>query len=146
MWRLPRTRPRTEPSARRGARSASPPLRILQVIHQFPPHSSQGSEVYCYQLSRELGLTEDVRVFHVSNTTRRWQQRLLRTQHDGLPIYHCVDGGEYARVADWPTAFLRATFQDVLAEFHPDVVHQHNYISLGDELPTLSRAAAAAVA
>src|SRR5207344_803324 len=89
-------------------------MRILQIIHQFPPHSSQGSEVYCYNLSRQLIQTEDVRVFHISNTARRWRRRLLETTHAGLPIYHCIDGREYSRLATWPNEFLRSRFQDVL--------------------------------
>jgi glycosyltransferase involved in cell wall biosynthesis len=115
-------------------------VRILQVIHQFPPFSSQGSEVYCYNLARQLNTSDDVSVFHVSNVTPRHPRRLIRTTHDGLRIYHCVDGAEYARLADWPNEFLRTAFQEVLAEFAPDVVHFHNYLSLGDDLVTLARA------
>ncbi|HEX5069596.1 MAG TPA: glycosyltransferase [Vicinamibacterales bacterium] len=119
-------------------------MRVLQVIHQFPPYSSQGSEVYCDHLSRclrEAG--DDVRVFHVSNTDRRRPRRLERLTLDGLPTYHCIDGAEYARVAAWPNGFLRRQFQAVLDEFKPQVSHFHNYLSLGDDLVTLARAAGA---
>jgi glycosyltransferase involved in cell wall biosynthesis len=120
-------------------------VRILEVIHQFPPFSSQGSEVYCFNLSKELSTTDEVRVFHVSNTRPRYPRRLERSSHDGVPTYHCVDGGEYSRVADWPNTFLRQQFQAVLVEYAPDVVHFHNFISLGDDLVSLARAAGAAV-
>jgi glycosyltransferase involved in cell wall biosynthesis len=120
-------------------------VRILQVIHQFPPHSSQGSEVYCYNLSKRLSETDDVRVFHVSNTARRRPRRLDRTTHEGLPTYHCVDGGEYSRVADWPNQFLRKQFLAVLREWAPQIVHFHNFVSLGDDLVSMARATGAAV-
>jgi glycosyltransferase involved in cell wall biosynthesis len=120
-------------------------MRILQVIHQFPPFSSQGSEVYCLSLAKQLHETDDVRVFHVSNTAPRWPRRLARRTYDGLPTYHCVDGAEYARLADWPNPFLRATFRSVLAEFAPDIVHFHNYVSLADDLVSTARGSGAAV-
>jgi glycosyltransferase involved in cell wall biosynthesis len=121
-------------------------MRILQVIHQFPPYSSQGSEVYCFNLSRQLTATEDVRIFHVSNTTRRWRRRLLRAEYAGLRTYHCIDWGEYSRLADWPNQFLRKAFRSVLDEFRPQLVHVHNFLSLGDDLVSLAGASGAAVA
>ena len=126
-------------------RSDSTPVRILQVIHQFPPHSSQGSEVYCHQLSKRLAATDEVRVFHISNTPRRRPRRLARESFDGLATYHCIDGAEFARLADWPNEFLRRAFQEVLTEYVPEIVHFHNYLSLGDDLVGLARTARARV-
>jgi glycosyltransferase involved in cell wall biosynthesis len=120
-------------------------LRILQVIHQFPPYSSQGSEVYCYNLARQLSETDDVRIFHIANTERRWPCRLVRETHDGLTIYHCVDGGEYSRLAAWRNSFLREKFQYVLDQFAPQIVHFHNFLSLGDDLVSMARAYGARV-
>ena len=120
-------------------------MRILQVIHQFPPYSSQGSEVYCNSLSRELARTEDVRVFHTSNASLDWWRRMRRETIKGLATYHCIDGGEYARLADWPNHFLRRSFRAALDDFRPEVVHFHNFLSLGDHLVTLARTSSAAV-
>lgn len=120
-------------------------MRILQVIHQFPPFSSQGSEVYCSQLSQRLRTDDDVRVFHVSNTPARRPRRVDRGALAGVPTYHCVDGGEFARLADWPNAFLREAFDGVLREFSPEVVHFHNFISLGDDLVSRAKSHGAAV-
>ena len=120
-------------------------MRILQVIHQFPPYSSQGSEIYCYQLAKHLTTADQVSVFHISNTRPRWPRRLLRGTYDGIPTFHCIDGGEYARVADWPNRFLRKQFQKVLQEQRPQIVHFHNLLSLGDDLVSQARSSGAAV-
>jgi len=72
-------------------------------------------------------------------------RRLDRITIDGLPTYHCVDGGEYARVAAWPNRFLREQFQTVLDDLNPQIIHFHNYISLGDDLVTMARAKSAVV-
>lgn len=84
-------------------------------------------------------------MFHVSNTPRRRPRRLDRSTYEGLPVYHCVDGGEYSRVADWPNGFLRKQFQIVLGEWAPQIVHFHNFVSLGDDLVGMARASGAAV-
>src|SRR5439155_4415196 len=94
--------------------SAGSALRILQVIHQFPPHSSQGSEGYCYNLARTLNETEDVGVFHVSAAPRAWRRRLHRATFAGLRTYHCIDGGDFTLLADWPNEFLRRAFRATL--------------------------------
>ncbi len=120
-------------------------MRILQVIHQFPPYSSQGSEVYCFNLSHHLNRTEDARVFHVSNAPWSWRRRLRSETFCGLHAYHCIDGGEYARLADWPNGFLRQSFQIVLEEFQPEIIHFHNFISIGDDLVTLAKESGASV-
>jgi glycosyltransferase involved in cell wall biosynthesis len=121
-------------------------MRVLQVIHQFPPFSSQGSEVYCLQLAETLAAGgDDVGVFHISNTAPRRPRRLVSGQKGALRTFHCVDDGQYSRVADWPNAFLQSCFTRTLGEFAPDVVHFHNYLSLGDDLVGLARATGAAV-
>jgi hypothetical protein len=120
-------------------------MRILQVIHQFPPYSSQGSEVYCFNLAKQLRESEDVRVFHISNAAGTWRRRLSRETYAGIPTYHCVDLAEYARVATWPNTFLRKSFQSVLNEFAPQVVHLHNFVSLGDDLASMARESGAAI-
>lgn len=121
-------------------------MRILQVIHQFPPFSSQGSEMHCLQLSQALLCHGDaVAVFHISNTVPRRPLRLERSTQGAIELFHCIDGREYSRVADWPNAFLQESFRRTLAAFAPEVVHFHNYLSLGDDLVGMARAAGAAV-
>jgi glycosyltransferase involved in cell wall biosynthesis len=121
-------------------------MRILQVIHQYPPFSSQGSEVYCQTLSHCLKtLGDQVAVFHLSNTRPRRPRRLNETHQDGMSFYHCIDSGEYSRLANWPNHFLRESFCHTLATFQPDVVHFHNYLSLGDDLVNLAKTKGAKV-
>ena len=39
-------------------------MRILQVIHGYPPYYMAGSEVYTYNLARELAKSNEVFVFY----------------------------------------------------------------------------------
>lgn len=121
-------------------------MRILQVIHQFPPFSTQGSEMHCLQLSRALSAgRDDVGVFHISNTATRHPRRLVRGEDGTLLLFHCIDDGHYSRMADWQNAFLQTSFRQVLAQFAPEVVHFHNYLSLGDDLVGIAHSTGAGV-
>ncbi|MFN5193687.1 MAG: glycosyltransferase family 4 protein [Cyanobacteriota bacterium] len=121
-------------------------MRILQVNHQFPPFSSQGSEVYCRNLSLELAAGGDaVAVFHISNTQPARPRRLEQGNDHGISTFHCIDAGEYGRQADWPNRFLVESFASVLRQFRPEIVHFHNYLSLGDDLVGLAASGGAAV-
>jgi glycosyltransferase involved in cell wall biosynthesis len=115
-------------------------MRVLQVIHQFPPFSSQGSEVYCQQLSKCLSASGDeVGVFHLSNTQPRHPKRLVQDVVENIRVFHCIDAGEYSRLTNWSNSFLAKSFARVLEEFAPDIVHFHHYLSLGDDLIGLAK-------
>jgi glycosyltransferase involved in cell wall biosynthesis len=115
-------------------------MRVLQVIHQFPPFSSQGSERHCLQLSNALAAAgDDVGVFHASNTSPRSPHRLVRGSAGPIRTYHCIEDGQHSRLADWPNRFLAGAFRETMAEFMPDVVHFHHYVSLGDDLVGMAR-------
>ena len=53
-------------------------MRILQVIHGYPPHYMAGSEVYTYNLARELAKSNEVFVF-------------CRFEDKSLPLYQITD-------------------------------------------------------
>lgn len=102
--------------------------------------------MHCLQLGRALReLGDDIAVFHISNTAPRRPRRLERGSDGDLQTYHCIDGMEYSRAADWPNRFLQDSFRRALEEFAPEIVHFHNYLSLGDDLVGIARALGAAV-
>lgn len=120
-------------------------MRILQINHQFPPFSRQGSELHCWQLTQSLAAQDEVAVFHISEVAAKKPYRLERSNPDGYPVFHGIDGGHYARLANWKNPVLIKHFQTALDEFRPDVVHFHNYLSLGDDLPTVAKRLGVAV-
>ncbi len=101
--------------------------------------------MYCLNLVRMLNESDQVAVFHVSTQPGSWRRRLARSTVQGLRIYHCIDLGEYSRMADWANRFLQESVRTTLREFRPEVVHFHNFVSLGDDLVTLARSCGAAI-
>jgi glycosyltransferase involved in cell wall biosynthesis len=86
-----------------------------------------------------------VAVFHISNTKKRRPKRLQEGNYEGIQIFHCIETSQYGRLADWSHPFLQETFQHVLSVVKPEVVHFHNFISLGDDLVGMAKSSALAV-
>ena len=56
-------------------------MRILLIIHGYPPYYMAGSEVYTYNLACELAKTNEVYVFH-------------RIEDKSIPFYKITDKKE----------------------------------------------------
>ncbi len=109
-------------------------MRILQVVHGYPPRYNAGSEVYTQTLCRSLAERHEVMVFS------RFEDAFLPPyaeldehdpagpRHRRIPIrlVNLANFRDRYRHADADAAFARC-----LAEFRPDVVHvQHlNHLS-----------------
>jgi len=109
-------------------------MRILQVIHGYPPRYNAGSEVYTQTLCRSLALHHDVMVFS-------------RFEDAFLPAYTALTEHDVSRdgkkqipvrlinLANFRDRYrhtaVDAAFAQCLDEFKPDVVHvQHlNHLS-----------------
>ena len=62
-------------------------MKIVQVIHGFPPYSMGGSEIYTYNLSRELAKQDEVFVFYRIANPDRPEYDMHFTISNGLNLY-----------------------------------------------------------
>jgi glycosyltransferase involved in cell wall biosynthesis len=109
-------------------------MRVLQVIHGYPPRYNAGSEVYTQTLARALAVRHQVMVFSRFEDPYRPPYTELDETDDG-----CRDAGPIpVRMINMPHFRDRyrhervdAAFARCLEEFAPDVVHiQHlNHLS-----------------
>lgn len=110
-------------------------MRILQVVHGFPPSAQAGAELHCCWLSKELTKRgHDVAVFCREGGTDLPDYSVLDDTLDGLAVRRVVNNYQEMKDAPLHVAFplnyrnerIRALFEDYLGEFQPDVVHvQH---------------------
>jgi glycosyltransferase involved in cell wall biosynthesis len=120
-------------------------MRVLAVVHQFPPDFESGTEVLCLRTMQELG-RRGHEVHVVSADHRGWRGGAVRK--DG------VDGVEVTRVPTrgWPRIgvaarlndeFERAAIADRLVvaarSFAPDVIHAYHVFHFG--VPAVGRLA-----
>jgi glycosyltransferase involved in cell wall biosynthesis len=110
-------------------------LKILQVVHSFPPHNIAGTEVYTRDLSRELSRKHKVVVFHRVNDKQQDEFAVTTRQEDGLEI-HTVNN-TFRRCESFEMTYdnpvITGAFEKVLDAVRPDVVHiQHLlFLSVG---------------
>ncbi len=117
-------------------------LRVLQVIHQFLPRHTAGTEIYCSDLSFALARRgHAVRVLSAAparddiGTTVQWEG------DQGIVVDRIPAGRSYRRLQsvggfidrfDNPDA--RTVIRDVLERRRPDVVHVQHLLYLSAEL------------
>jgi len=107
-------------------------MKILKVIHSFPPFTLAGTEVYSYNLSLELLKRHEVSVFFRVNHPGQEEYSLTKSTYHGLKIYtlnhtfrECGSFQETYRNSN-----IDKKFAETLLEVKPDVVHIHHLLSL----------------
>lgn len=110
-------------------------MRILHVVHGYPPEQIGGTELYVSTLARaQRAAGHDVRVFAGSMD---WGERFFvsRGDVDGVPVVRAHRDDLY--FDRWDKGYcprVSFAFQDELGAFAPDVVHLHHWIRLSSDL------------
>ncbi|HJW83806.1 MAG TPA: glycosyltransferase family 4 protein [Anaerolineae bacterium] len=105
-------------------------MRILHVVHQYPPDHVGGTEHYSQGLA-----TAQVKAGHSAAVfyPRSGQSRLDVEARDGVEVYS-AGAGARSRLDVFTAVFgshdLQAQFDRVLDSFRPDVVHVQHLIGL----------------
>jgi glycosyltransferase involved in cell wall biosynthesis len=114
--------------------------RILHAIHDFLPRHRAGSEIYAYELARELSSRHDVFILtsefdgSVPHGTVRWRRC------DSLPVIEIVNNWRVDRFDQtYRSARINAQLAHALDIIRPDVLHVHNLLNLSFDLPMLAR-------
>lgn len=115
-------------------------LTILHAIHDFLPRHAAGSEIYAFDLCRELARRHDVTVVCADfDLTRRHGDVNWRV-HEGLAVVEIVNNWTdptFARTYRSPLITNR--LEHVLHAIQPDVLHVHSLLNLSFDLPRLAR-------
>lgn len=111
-------------------------MKIVQVIHGFPPDNVAGSEVYTYALSRELAKEHEVHVFHRIEDPRRGEYELQHVTHDGFSVWTINNTFKYCHSFEqtYKNDVIAKKFGGLLEELRPDVVHFGHVIALSTTL------------
>ncbi|MFX0203450.1 MAG: glycosyltransferase family 4 protein [Candidatus Hodarchaeota archaeon] len=111
-------------------------MKIAQVIHGFPPYSMGGSELYTYNLSRELAKQDEVFVFYRIADSNRPEYDMHFTTSNGLNLYainntlKSYDSFEKTYKND----SISKIFAYFLEEIKPDIVHFQHLMCLSTTL------------
>lgn len=114
-------------------------MRILQVIHGYPPHYMAGSEVYTYNLTCELARHAEVAVFtriedpYAPNYT-------VRDTHESTVLVRRVNkpSRDYTHHDKYEDAKIDESFRDMMRTFQPHVVHIGHLSHLSTNIPVIA--------
>ena len=108
-------------------------MRIVQVVHGFPPESVTGTELCTYYLSKELVRRgHEVSVFTASPDPSAKRYHVASDDYDGLDV---------TRISNWFLghndqwrAFVNyrveEKFRNYISDFNPDIVHIQHLLGL----------------
>ena len=100
-------------------------MKILQVIHGFPPSSIGGSELYTYNLSRELAKQDQVYIFcRIADPGRPEYETNFRMCQD-LQVYSINNTFKHCRSFEntYQNDVISREFGNLLDAIRPDIAH-----------------------
>ena len=116
-------------------------MRILHAIHDFLPRHLAGSEIYAFELCRELSARHHVTVVCGGYDPSQAHGHVLWRVHEGLPVVEIVNNWVCASFEEtYAPPLITARLAQVLRAVQPDVLHVHSLLNLSFDLPALAQA------
>ena len=111
-------------------------MRILFVLHTFPPESWGGTELHVRGVARVLARRHDVRVFVRSGNPERHDGDIQRSYQDGFLLTRVNNLGRDGEnfESTWRDPDVHDAFVRELEAFRPDVVHVHHLTGLSTSI------------
>lgn len=103
-------------------------MKILQIVHGFIPYMIAGTEVYSYNLSKELAKRHEVFIFFRNNNYKSEEYSLSFRQFEGMQLYSINNTFKLLHSFEntYSNDKIDKAFAVVLDKIKPDVVHiQH---------------------
>ena len=115
-------------------------MRVLKVIHGFPPFYMAGSEIYSYNLVRELAKKHEVNVFTRIESQFR---PLYSTEEDNIGNFNIFrvikPPRDYTFRAKYIDHTLDMIYEDYLKRIDPDVVHIGHLSHLSTNIVSITK-------
>jgi glycosyltransferase involved in cell wall biosynthesis/GT2 family glycosyltransferase len=115
-------------------------LKILFVVHGFPPETFAGTEVLTLSLAKALARRgHEVVVFHRVADPSLENYALRESSFDGLRCIQIANHLRFANIEEtYANPHVEARFGEVLDRERPDVVHFEHLIHLSATLPRVA--------
>jgi glycosyltransferase involved in cell wall biosynthesis len=116
-------------------------MKVLHIVHSFPPEYKGGTETYVMNLALRQHRT-GCEVHVLCGSTREGKRVLRQKERLGpirvLRLFKQAADGPYKAVPNYPR--LSKEIRDELRRLNPDVVHVHHWHHLTDDLVRMAAA------
>ncbi len=113
--------------------------RIVQVVHDFLPGYSHGTENYTYYLSKELQKISNVYVFCREEGNFLGKGLSEDKLFDGLPVRRLYHNPLPTFEATYRNSFVDEEFERFLDEIKPDIVHFQHLVRLSASMVEIAK-------
>lgn len=111
-------------------------MKIIHVVHNLPPYNAAGTEVYTYNLCRELAKKHEVFIFHRVNDLRKKEYELTHSDFNNLSVF--TINNTFRLYESFESTYknkaIAEKFGRVLDEVKPDIVHIQHLLYLSAEI------------
>ena len=115
-------------------------MNILQVIHGYPPHYMAGSEVYTWNLCKELARSHCVTIFTRIENPYRAPCQVTDSMEDGVAVRRVnKPARDYIFTDKYLDPEMDRAFRATMDEVRPQVVHFGHLSHLSSQLPTIAK-------
>jgi len=106
-------------------------MKILEVIHDFLPRHTAGSEVYTFKLSKEFQKRgHEVCLFFTESDRSAEQYTLREYTFEGLPCFEAVVNRHYSDFTEtYLNPAMEKVFREVLEKTRPEIIHLQHLIN-----------------
>jgi glycosyltransferase involved in cell wall biosynthesis len=116
-------------------------VNVLHAIHDFLPRHVAGSEIYAFELCRELGSRHHVTVLAAEYDLALPHGHVSWRIVDDVAVVQVVNNWQAASFEEtYRSPMMTSRLASVLDAVQPDVVHIHNLLNLSFDLPRLAHA------
>lgn len=115
-------------------------MKILHVIHGYPPYYMAGSEVYTYNLTQELSKRNEIHVFtRIENPFMKAYAVLDETIGSVKVRRINKPRGDYSLQDKYLDGQVDEVYREYLDTLSPDIVHIQHLSHLSTNIPRISR-------
>ena len=111
-------------------------MRILFVVHGFPPYSVGGTEIYTYNLAKELNKSHEVYIFYRRADPSQEEYTVSNELFKGLQL--TAINNTFRNIVDFSMTYknevIARKFSTFIDEIKPDIVHFQHLTCLSTSL------------
>jgi glycosyltransferase involved in cell wall biosynthesis len=111
-------------------------MKILQIVHGFPPSNIAGTEIYTYNLSQELSKRHKIFIFYRINNLEMDEYTINQINFDNFTVFGV--NNTFRLYASFPMTYrnniIGKKISLVLEKVKPDIVHIQHLLYLGGEI------------
>lgn len=120
-------------------------MRILQVVHGFPPINTAGTEIYTYMLCKEMSKYHEIHVFYPIYGNEPYFLR--HSVKEGLNVHElCLSESITEKVRrniffknTYRNEIVERKFEELLDNITPDIIHFQHLINLSAALIEIAK-------